>query len=699
LSGAHGTASGAASGTHGSYVPFIDGLRAIAVLAVITYHLHAAWLPGGFTGVDIFFVISGYVVSASVAPRGPLRIGAFLGYFYARRLFRIGPALIACLLATSLAAILFIPYSWLSGTVQNTGTKAFFGLSNFTLASTDNDYFSPRVDFNPFTHSWSLGVEEQFYLIFPWLFLPWLHFRRRLSLSLTAIFCLLSLVWAWHLGTTNPNRAFYMLTSRFWELAAGMLLLQAQIWRPQHAAASPACHRLLTLRAPGVLTLRAPGVLTLCAPGAWISAALLAAGLLITAPASTPFPGGLLPVLGTVGLLACLAGGAPSLIRGTLETPPLRFIGKISYSLYLWHWPVFVLFRWTSGLDTPAEYGCALVLVFALATLSYYLIETPPRRLLPRLRTPRYVPILIGLAAIGLGSALASGLWALQPRLSLSTVTQHSTDWYPDKLPPEPNTACQIQSSSFKIPGMRVQRFTGTGCAPGQRLSIEGDSHAAAYTAMARLLALREGADVYLYTTGGCSFISLLYPAAPACQATSHAAMHDILAKARPGDVLFLPALRLPRLTDQFASYGLAAAQAQAASASPIRAAEIQAALPMLRAFAARHVSIVLEAPTPVFNAVTFRCADWFDRENPICAGGPTIPRATIEQLRTPILQGFAELQTAIPGIKIWDPTQILCPGAVCSEYENGRPLFFDADHLSGYANQLLEPDFAAIMK
>ncbi len=657
------------------HVPFIDGLRAIAVLSVIIYHLHGAWLPGGFTGVDTFFVLSGYVVSLSMAGQASTPILPFLGYFYARRLFRIAPALIACLLVTTIAAVLFIPYSWLSGTVHQTSTQAFFGLSNFTLAGSDNDYFSPRVDYNPFTHTWSLGVEEQFYLLFPWFFILWLNDRRHLAMGLAAAGLALSLVWAWHLHIVDQTHAFYMLTSRFWELAAGMLLVQT---------------RTLNLRSlPGIIRI----------PGAWASLALLAAGLIFTTPASTPYPGGLLPVLGTAGLLLCLSGEAPSLLRRILETTPALYLGRISYSLYLWHWPVFVLFRWTTGLQCWPEYCCALALVFALSSLSYHLIETPPRRLLPRLRAPRYVPILIGLAALGLGSALASLTWGLQPQLSLSTVTRHAPDWYPDRLPPQQNTACGLKQSRFKIPGMTVFRYQGTRCAPGPRIFIAGDSHAAAYNAMAKLLALDHGADVYEYSAGGCSFLSLLFPPTPACTTISTAALQDILTKARPGDILFLPALRIPRLADQFTLASLAAVQAQANAAAPIRSAEIAAALPLLRQFAANNVTIVLEAPTPIFPAPTFRCADWFNRTNPICAGGSTIPRAAIESLRAPVLQGFAQLQTAIPAIEIWDPLPLLCPGQICSAYDGTKPLFFDADHLSGYANRKLAPSFAAYLR
>jgi peptidoglycan/LPS O-acetylase OafA/YrhL len=168
------------------YFPFIDGLRAIAIAAVLAYHLDPRWLPGGFAGVDMFFVISGFVVSASVAGFETGSARAFAARFYARRVRRILPALLFCLLCTALLCVLFVPPAWLNEGSARTGLFAMFGLANFELAGSGNDYFSPRVDFNPYTHTWSLGVEEQFYLLFPLLFLIWLRGARRVSAAIRA---------------------------------------------------------------------------------------------------------------------------------------------------------------------------------------------------------------------------------------------------------------------------------------------------------------------------------------------------------------------------------------------------------------------------------------------------------------------------------------------------------------------------------
>ncbi|MBV5290890.1 MAG: acyltransferase [Curvibacter lanceolatus] len=159
-----------------SYRPDIDGLRAVAVLAVLVFHLRASALPGGFLGVDVFFVISGYVVTGSLLGQRGLGFWRLIGEFYAKRFARILPALCAVLLASALGATLLVPQSWLSELSDKTGLYAYLGLSNWVMQSNADTYFAPRAEFNPYTHTWSLGVEEQFYLLAPLLiyaFMRW----------------------------------------------------------------------------------------------------------------------------------------------------------------------------------------------------------------------------------------------------------------------------------------------------------------------------------------------------------------------------------------------------------------------------------------------------------------------------------------------------------------------------------------------
>jgi peptidoglycan/LPS O-acetylase OafA/YrhL len=165
------------------YIPEIDSLRAIAVLSVILFHFNPLILPGGFSGVDVFFVISGYVVSSSLAKSQHSHFIGFVLQFYSRRIIRIYPALLACLMIVGVLQTLFVPASWLSQSTNSTALYAFAGLSNFALIWFNDGYFSPRIEFNAFTHTWSLAVEEQFYLLFPFIFFIWIKYKEQKSLT------------------------------------------------------------------------------------------------------------------------------------------------------------------------------------------------------------------------------------------------------------------------------------------------------------------------------------------------------------------------------------------------------------------------------------------------------------------------------------------------------------------------------------
>ena len=207
------------------YRPDIDALRGLAVLAVLITHLDPRLLPGGFSGVDIFFVISGYVVSGSLLAHGhepPLRR---LGGFYLRRIRRLLPNLLACLGLTALAVALLVPPGS-SGPSFITATKALFGWSNNQLLG-QTDYFAQDAKLNPFLHTWSLGVEEQFYLLFPLLLIV-CGFGRRRTLPLLSLLALASLLVSLWWSHSQPSTGFYLMPSRFWELTSGGLLLLAE---------------------------------------------------------------------------------------------------------------------------------------------------------------------------------------------------------------------------------------------------------------------------------------------------------------------------------------------------------------------------------------------------------------------------------------------------------------------------------------
>jgi peptidoglycan/LPS O-acetylase OafA/YrhL len=675
------------------YLPHIDGLRAVAVIAVVIYHLHAAWLPGGFAGVDVFFVISGFIVSASVGSLQQSNLLKFMAFFYARRLQRIAPALVACLLLTFLASAIFIPSAWLSEANQRTGLYAFFGLSNFVLAKFNNDYFSPVSDFNPYTHTWSLGVEEQFYFVFPLFFLAWTCSRkwRGLTVGLFAAALLASLAYSSYLGQTNKTLAFYMLSSRFWELAAGVLLYQGM--------------RLSGLPFDGRVR-RFPAWTRWIAV---ISLALIAYAFVNAQPAGFSFPGAVPVVLGTIGMLWAMHGQGPGHpLMAALTARPVVFVGKISYSLYLWHWPIFVLFRWTVGLDSTSCRVLAVLLAFGFAIVSYFLIENPVRHLSVLRHKPRYVVVSLGIAMIALATVVSKQIENNKSTISISEVTKHANDWYPDRFDlGATSRECVIHAERTSLGADFELSYTRSNCATpvkAPKVYVIGDSHAMAYEAMLKGYVLATGSSVTIYNNGGCPFLSM-HPwreDSEKCRTSAKLAVDDLLKKLAPGDVVFLPSLRFQRFVDQW--FRLPEYQARDALFSDWavkqRAEAEEPAAGILKQFSAKGAHVVLEAPKPIFRSPTYRCIETYNQSNDICRDGLGIDRQELEGMRKPILDSFAHLIAAVPGVTIWDPLPVLCPSSKpkCSALMKGRPLFFDGDHLSGYGNRVLLSSFQAFM-
>ncbi|MCX5949634.1 MAG: acyltransferase, partial [Cyanobacteria bacterium] len=308
------------------YRPEIDGLRALAVLAVLINHLNGEWLKGGYLGVDIFFVISGYVVTSSLVAREDRSRGRFLRQFYERRFRRLLPALIAMVLGVALVLGLIVsPMDDTRIPSLRTGITALFGLSNLYLMKQGTNYFSNDTHFNPYLHTWSLGVEEQYYLLWPLIILlSGLGLKPATPRALRRLTWLSSLVLICSLGLYlnlslrgQTDRAFFLTAARFWELAAGCL---AYLYFR---------HSLTPNRIKSPLSLP--------------TSLLLFAGLLAVLIAPQPIgPAGSIAATVFTSLLLLVIN--PDLGLGRLLRHPLSLaIGLRSYSLYLWHWPVIVL--------------------------------------------------------------------------------------------------------------------------------------------------------------------------------------------------------------------------------------------------------------------------------------------------------------------------------------------------------------------
>ena len=334
------------------YRPEIDGLRAFAVVAVIINHFNKDILPGGYLGVDIFFVISGYVITSSLLGRPSKDFKDFTSGFYERRVKRLVPALSAFVLITSIAICLF---SRSPGASLKTGITSLFGLSNLYLFRQSTDYFAHSTEFNVFTHTWSLGVEEQFYILFP--FLIWFSgFGRQTKNGARNLFLIVgaltiaSLIGFLYLYPTNQPAAYFLIPSRFWEMASGCL-----IFIGFHKRAS--IEQTLEKIPPHL-------VLALIAGVMYLPMAMAASS--------------------TIAVVALSSILIASLKKQTaafkvFTHPRVVYIGLISYSLYLWHWGVLSISRWTIGIHWwSVPFQVALMLGLAIA--SYRWVETPLRK-------------------------------------------------------------------------------------------------------------------------------------------------------------------------------------------------------------------------------------------------------------------------------------------------------------------------------
>lgn len=689
-------------GTRPLYRPDIDGLRALAVLSVMIFHLNSNWLPGGFTGVDVFFVISGFVVTSSLAQSKAINIGQFISLFYARRLARIMPALLFCLLVTIVCATLFIPAAWLSSMSSETARYAFFGLSNVVLQNNTDTYFAPRTEYNPYTHTWSLGVEEQFYLLVPVLIYFWVKVNRTKNTqsivkvqTLLTLLALASLAGCIYATQHYPRVAFYSIATRFWELALGAGLYMATHHSAQNFKFTPLRHawKLISPIAPA------------------IGLALICSGFVLADGSHFPWPWALLPVVGT----ALLIGGANLKtlhpIRHHLGNASLVWIGKRSYSLYLWHWPVYVLLRWTIGLERPEQYVLALVATLLLSMFSYRYIEQPLRHNAYLEKLPSWINILVFLALLAGTYAICAHILRHPGRYSLSVVMHQEQDWYRNGLSKYPNMVsaqCQSDYQTKPIFGGFYTKLTPKASCyqstseqkPTQQVFILGDSHAEALFPVFEQLSAQHHLTVFLYTYGGCSFIDFRAPMekgfSPACNTFNHEISQAVLRQAKPGDLVFLPSLRMKRYADQWASFGIEDMHEYMynTKAKELRQEATTDAQKWITPFVDAKLKVVFVAPPPILKSPTFRCMDWFNRTHPICSKGLEVSKEEMVLLRAPILQQMQTLKTSLNNVLVWDPFDILCPNATCGAILDGRPVLFDGDHISNYANWLLYPYF-----
>ena len=355
-----------------SYRPALDGLRTVAVYAVVLFHTGHPWAAGGFLGVDLFFVLSGFLVTgvllSEIDRTGRLR----LGNFYSRRVRRLLPAALVAIVVTCLAFVLVLPVTERVSLVAD-GQRSLLYVANWHFLSQSGDYFAADADQSPFLHFWSLAIEEQFYLAFPLLLLLLTRAGRRWTFVVLVGTLLASVaaqvVWA----QVDPTHAYYGTDARIYQPLAGSVLALLLVHRPDQ---------------------RAVGRWGVVAPVALGVFLLLSSGLV----PMEPWLRGLLATVVAVTLVASVVLAGSGRLAGALSHPVPVYLGQISYGTYLWHWPVIKLLEETVTTRPVLVAALALPVSTALAALSNKVVERPVRRS-AYLDRFSWTPAVVGVAA------------------------------------------------------------------------------------------------------------------------------------------------------------------------------------------------------------------------------------------------------------------------------------------------------------
>jgi peptidoglycan/LPS O-acetylase OafA/YrhL len=660
----------------------IQGIRGVAVALVVLYHSGLP-VPGGFIGVDVFFVVSGYVITLMLMRELKATGSIAFGRFYRRRARRLLPALALMLTVIGLLSVAILGPLGQQQQALDTGISASLFVANLQLISAPGGYFAGAAEANPFLHTWSLSVEEQFYLFLPVvLAIVWQVANRRrrpsaLGMAGTVVSglviasFLLSYSWSTPTGVDHvveQSRAFFSSVSRIWEFGIGVLLALA-------------AHRLLVLSPK-------------------VSSALGAAGFgLITFGAfsidgTTAFPSlaAVLPVLGTAMLLAAGTNAAPIWTTRALCASPAVWVGDISYSWYLWHWP-FIVFARTLWPASPVALPIAAAMSLVPAVLAYHHVEQPIRlgERIPKLGGLRtaVTAIVIPLFALTLLALSGQAVRDLPEVAELSHTTRYHID-----------AASGCASAQVDI-GMDCVRSTSDFRGS---VYLLGDSNAGQFTEPLAAAAAAGGFDFAIAVRSGCPPIEVAslhhgYPE-PQCVGFPRDAV-EAIRRDRPDIVILAAASDIYIGRER---WELIDGETHAVVSDPDGKALVwrkglEALLDELEQIGT-EVRVV--NPVPHFFAVPYtvnfgECAAFRLVSDPTTCGAQA-PRDVLNAQRHQAVQAELAAVATVPSASSVDFFDFLCPSSSCSMYADGRWLYRDGTHLSVDGSLELTESFSALL-
>jgi peptidoglycan/LPS O-acetylase OafA/YrhL len=633
----------------------IEGLRSFAILGVVLFHASVPHFAGGFVGVDVFFVISGFLITGLLLREVQQRGRIHLVGFYARRAKRLLPPAAIVIAATAIAA-------WFTTPLLTVFTASFdllwsvFYAANWRFINQGNDYLAGTSDYNVALHFWSLAVEEQFYLVWPALLIAaaWLARRRGWPLRRTVFVTIVvvsaaSLAAAVWLTYTDPALAYMATYTRAWQFGVGALLAVA---------------------APAGISAR------WFYPVGWLGLAAILYSV-VAFDGSTPYPGwaALLPTLGTAAVIGSCSSG----MRRALSTAVLRTIGRWSYPWYLWHWPVLVLAEAKFGhLDWPVKVAL-MVAALGLAALTHMFVEAPLmtsaelKRRIPAAAAVGVIATVVGCSTVlTVGTqavnTLGSGAGATTPA-SFEEVFGQTTGANSGAVRPAPISA---RGDIPERPDCLIDRTTEQpdckfGAVGGRPVVLFGDSHAHQWLTALDELAMRRGWELTVITQSGCPAADI----APRQGETARFSQSyctswrnqqiDRIVDMAPATVIVSSLNEyIPQLDEQFEAWSSSLDRLQTSGAELV---------------------YIRDTPYPRQNVpecISSALDDWTR-----CA----FPKP--EQV-DPVVAGV--LRGVLPQVEVIDVNGLLCDGDICPAVRNGILLYRDDSHLSDTAVQALTP-------
>jgi peptidoglycan/LPS O-acetylase OafA/YrhL len=646
--------------------PDIEGLRAVAVVLVVAFHAGLTAIGGGYIGVDVFYVISGFLITGLLVDELERTGSIAFAAFYARRVRRLLPMALLVLLAVAVGMEFFTPPLYRPELRLDVISAALY-YSNWQFALNSVDYLGLGAAQNPVLHYWSLSVEEQFYLVWPLLLVAAVRLRRRRASpgarvrlgAVIGVAGVCSLAYSLVATPAQPTLAFFATTTRVWEFAVGAGV---------------------ALLAPSLSRLPRPAAILVGVAGL---AAVVASALLYNATTEFPGTAAIAPVVGTAAIIAAGVAAPLGGVGALLSLPPLRYVGRISYAWYLWHWPCLVFAQTARWAGPDGKIGwiataVAVAVSFALAASTHVVVEAPMRRAAWLAASGRRAVVFAGAAtavallAVGIAGgpvSIAGTSVSLGGNASVIAATDMTTH------------DARASTAYAALHGCHVS-FGATTPAPGcvfgnasarRTLVLLGDSHAAQWFPALAKLAAHERFQLISWTKRGCPFALGVHVFLPAYGRDYHECLAwqtSVLRRLRrlPRPALVIVGGISNYLPQVLTSNGNRPAPAQAGR---IWGAGMASSVTVLQRLAARVV-VLRDNPRAPFDVPA--CLSW----DPSASSQCDFPRTHSDDD-----EYAAERQAGVSEQVFADPASAVCPTPVCRAVVAGKITYRDENHLT----------------